>query len=973
MRYEKDQSGCMWGLISMFDFRHGRSTTRKLIADRRHGSKHALGTGISKNTFEVLSDLEENSEATIDGVEIRREIVTIDAGGKPSVKKLMEEEMVNEQGLKKDTRDAVVELRQSESVVEGQMKTDNKKTKTKKTRKKSRDMDAHNLNVDENVKSDCSCKQNADQQSIKDLGIDEMMEEFSRRIHRRSISCMKDGLNDEALDLSSHKDSDFEEKLKGVIKEFVVQKLTNGKHLREDQKILHSKELMNELELLSSDEELFLKLMQDPQSLSVKYVQNLQDSKAEKDLESKTVGRSDFSEETLVTVRKSEDVVNHKQRYFFRRKAKSEDRNQLKANEHPDNLNRIVILKPGPIDVQNSKTETILGPSKESQDIVTSKEASDRVGSHFFLSELKRKLKNAMGKQPNEVSRAKVSNRPSHKGQTMGDSKKGVGKGNVGRSSPTKDHFFFERIAKPSSSSKKVDKISKMKDSEISKHEPEAFSNERISNIYIEAKKHLSELLGNGDGTDLSNRQNPKTLGRILSLPDYNISPIGSPGRDWEKSFVTAQTRFTSQDKSQSVNEKRSSPRGENKGSPLGREAKILDLETQSPITDIGPDHSVQDPDSNAGTSKAHDIEVEDSVCSTKDEMSPDGDSVPVTEESVVLDSPRKEFSAGDSGPVKEESTILDSPREGISAGASEHVREESMILDSPPEPRGPSPGRDDQNYGDTPFVCEDKSNFACLKEDSLEESQLQLSPPGSPSSSLTTSKVADLEITIDIPEKPSPVSVLEPVFGEDDISPSKSTSQPDEAHNGKRSVDDKDSIFGYVIGVMQASGLNWDGICIKLLSSDQVLNPSLVDDVEFLSNPLCCDWQLLFDCINEVLMEVCQYHFGCSPWVSFAKPGIHLIPDMKSVTLEVSKGVYWHLLQLPLPRTLDQIVRKDIERTGTWLDLQFDAETIGFELGESILGDLMEDTISCYVNESSENEHGVLSELEESKETVNS
>lgn len=43
MRYEKDQSGCMWGLISMFDFRHGRSTTRKLIADRRHGSKHALG------------------------------------------------------------------------------------------------------------------------------------------------------------------------------------------------------------------------------------------------------------------------------------------------------------------------------------------------------------------------------------------------------------------------------------------------------------------------------------------------------------------------------------------------------------------------------------------------------------------------------------------------------------------------------------------------------------------------------------------------------------------------------------------------------------------------------------------------------------------------------------------------------------------------------------------------------------------
>lgn len=39
VRYEKDQSGCMWGLISIFDLRHGRSA-RKLLPGRRHGSKH---------------------------------------------------------------------------------------------------------------------------------------------------------------------------------------------------------------------------------------------------------------------------------------------------------------------------------------------------------------------------------------------------------------------------------------------------------------------------------------------------------------------------------------------------------------------------------------------------------------------------------------------------------------------------------------------------------------------------------------------------------------------------------------------------------------------------------------------------------------------------------------------------------------------------------------------------------------------
>ncbi|EXC06806.1 hypothetical protein L484_017272 [Morus notabilis] len=955
----------MWGLISMFDFRHGRST-RKLIADRRHGSKHTLGTGISKNKFEVLSNLEENCQGTIDGNEIKREIVTADAG-KPSVKKLMEEEMVNEQGLKKDMRDAVVEPRQSESAHEGQIKTDHKKTK--KNRKKSRDLDAHNLNVDENLKSECSCKQNADQQSVKDLGIDEIMEEFSRRIHQKSISCM-DGLNGEAIELSSLKNSDSEEKLKRVIKEFIVQKFTNGKHLKEDQKIQHYKELMNELELISSDEELFLKVVQDPQSLLVKHVQNLQDSKAEKDEESKLVGGSDFSEQKLVTVRKSQDAVNHKQRSFFRRKAKSEERNQLKENEHADNLNRIVILKPGPMGVQNSKIETSLGPSKESHDIVTNKEASDKVGSHFFLSELKRKLKHAMGKQHNEISRVRVSNRPTHKGQTQGDGEKGVGKGSIGRNSPTKDHFFFERIAKPSSGSKKADKINKMRDSEISKHETDDLSNERISNIYIEAKKHLSELLSNGDGMGLSNRQNPKTLGRILSLPDYSISPIGSPGRDWEKSFVTAQTRFTSQDKFQNVNEKRSSPRGENKGSPLGRVVKTV--ESQSPITDISPDHKVQDPNSNTDISEdnACDVEVEDAVCSTKDGMSREGDLKLGIEDSINLDSPHEN-----------------------SASYSEPVKDESMILDLPCEASVSSTARDNQTDGDVPVLCEDERNFVCLKQDSHEKNQLQSSPPGSPSSSLTTSKVADLEISIDIPERPSPVSVLEPVFGEDDISPSKTKSQPvnitvqplrikfeepasplaDEARSGKRSMDNKDSIFGYVKAVMQASGLNWYEVCIKLLSSDQLLDPSLVDEVEFFSNPLCCDQKLLFDCINEVLVEVCQYHFGCSPWVSFAKPGIHLIPDMKSVILEVSKGVYWHLLQLPLPHTLDQIVRKDMERSGTWLDVRFDAEAIGFDMGETILEDLMEDTILSYVNESSESEHGVLSESNKSEGSVNS
>lgn len=42
VRYEKDQLGCMWGFISIFDFRHGRFT-QKMLSDRRRTGKLASG------------------------------------------------------------------------------------------------------------------------------------------------------------------------------------------------------------------------------------------------------------------------------------------------------------------------------------------------------------------------------------------------------------------------------------------------------------------------------------------------------------------------------------------------------------------------------------------------------------------------------------------------------------------------------------------------------------------------------------------------------------------------------------------------------------------------------------------------------------------------------------------------------------------------------------------------------------------
>lgn len=159
--------------------------------------------------------------------------------------------------------------------------------------------------------------------------------------------------------------------------------------------------------------------------------------------------------------------------------------------------------------------------------------------------------------------------------------------------------------------------------------------------------------------------------------------------------------------------------------------------------------------------------------------------------------------------------------------------------------------------------------------------------------------------------------------------------------------MEEKESVFECVQLLIQSSGCNLDEFYSRWLSSNLLLDPSLVNEIQFFFNQHCS--YLLFDCINEVLVEICENYFGCS----FVKSGIRPLPNLKSAILEISEVVHWHLLHLPLPRSIDQIVRKDMARTETWMDLRFDMEAIGFNLGEDILVDLLEDTILGYISES--------------------
>ena len=161
--------------------------------------------------------------------------------------------------------------------------------------------------------------------------------------------------------------------------------------------------------------------------------------------------------------------------------------------------------------------------------------------------------------------------------------------------------------------------------------------------------------------------------------------------------------------------------------------------------------------------------------------------------------------------------------------------------------------------------------------------------------------------------------------------------------------MDDKDLALAYIQAVVKSSELNWEELLVRSFYLEQVLEEALVDDIEFYPTNICSDKRLLFDCINEVLMDFCENELNPGPWITLLKPEVQLISDMEVAAKVAQEGVYWHLLPLPSPHTLDQIVEKDMGKAGSWMDLRFDIGWIGSGTSELILDDLIEEIIrSC-------------------------
>ncbi|CAN8254046.1 unnamed protein product [Cochlearia groenlandica] len=537
---------------------------------------------------------------------------------------------------------------------------------------------------------------------------------------------------------------------------------------------------------------------------------------------------------------KHEVVSKKKHRNFFSRKWRSEEkRNIAQASK------TIVVLKPGPssFDVESSPRPHY----------TTNKSKSGRTFSRFLIGLIKRRLHSSVGKKSCDVIVDKSQN------------------GCMQEETESKPVKHVSDEEEPYS---KLDTVYTSKDSKM-----------RMSSLYIAAKKHLSEMLANGDiDVNLPDKEVPRILGKILSLPEFS-SPANSPTLIPKHDLVSPLIQTT-------------------------EEPKILQC-----------------------VSGSNDL--------TDEEVSEKNDETLCTIDISVPEGHEKETENMDAA----EMTIIDPLPETCSS----YVSPEEVYVDE---------------------VLEEEENKESLNKEMFNSANSLNSPPNSPPSS--SERLAQCkETATDVQGKLSPVSVLEPLFTDDDSSsPTTSTRfssaemriqplcirfdepdspKPDKANNAETSMDDKESTLAYIEAVVKSSGLSWEELLKRPYYSEQLLESDLTDDIAFSSTQLCDDKNLLYDCINEVLIDFCENELNPGPWISFVKPEVLLISDNEIAAKVAQEGVYWHLLPLPSPHTLDQIVRKDMARTGSWMDLRFDIGCICSGASEMILDDLVEEIIRSF------------------------
>ncbi|KAL3499336.1 hypothetical protein ACH5RR_038429 [Cinchona calisaya] len=903
-KWKYQSSSCIWGLVDMFDIRTGSRTNQKLLSN---------GRKIHKNDFDVqrsrkvdkLGKLCEKWQDIEGGANLGNHAVD---DNETKLKAIMQEEFPTEKQMKRVLKAMKQQCKRSdfESMNEfgSQILADH--------RKKKNHQGYH--------PNSCSDKVSSDSHNFA-----AMLEEICSQAHQHG-RCNGGMQRSITPSIFKQLDETNVQLLQMSAKAFIDQIYMNRRYMSKNVVSRKSKPFSDASELLHLNRDLFLKLLQDPNSLLAKHIKNLQFPPRERkgiklflDSESsecQTSGNEDSKSTMSIQKKNANDLLwqNSKHRHGFSLK-----RNTTSAS------NEIVVLKPVLKGKKNPENVSCHCSSLQSHHRLKSRGKSAK-STYFSFKDIRRKLKRAVGESQRDKHWISLDDsliKLSSNKKSLKYVDKGISHSiSRGDSASVNDDKRMERQPKPKSlTSRKGPEIDFNSVSECKRFNSSttSCSMQRQLDIIMEAKRDLSERLKNVNVAEaLPRKQTTRTLQMIISSPYHDFLITRSPKRDMSASAST-QMRFSPYgniEKGKGVSLQ--SPHNHNKEVELSADSISDDQMEFFGSRSIIPE-KIDD-----------DTEVCENICAIGDNLKPNGYIDILEENESIL-----------SGSLK----ILE-------------ARCEPNKVDSTCEPSVEATKLSEDNGYES-------SSFDDSSEDHHQQSLLGIS-----TSPLHISALETVDTCKYREGHPSPVSVLEPFSPEEANSPTNITAKQDECllqprhidfddHSQVKSpedpkvditesIDDEEEYMSACVrAVMQTSNLKFDDLLASSHSSlPRGLKTYTVDSVGLFQVESNCELNLQLDCIHQVLLGVCDYYFGYSPWLSFLKPNIRPAPMERNVIDEVVKEVNCYTSPKLGQPTLDQLVQSDMAKFGLWLELRPDTEDIVIQIAEDVLQESVLDTI---------------------------
>lgn len=342
--------------------------------------------------------------------------------------------------------------------------------------------------------------------SIHKLKLASILEAIGSQIHREDGDSKRSSIKNDQLDEISL------QVLQTSAKAFIDQMFIDRKYISKGNMSYEPEQFSNALEMLNSNGDLFLKLLQDPNSLLAKQIRNMQNVQMARD------SIKSFMSNRLPDCNISKSEHKHHQSAF-----------EESSNSRPSN--KIVVLKPIPRTVRCSENVDCYCSSMQSHHSTSSK-GGNLQHKNFSLKDIKRKLKYAMGEKWKEKHLISVGSTV-HKLHSVSD-RKNLEVDEGGSSCLTtarSTNSFTESNNKNEAQNKQIStseapKVSFLTEKVRKKLDASAISytKKRELDISMEAKRHLSQRLNFVNTTDEAamSTQPSRTLERILSSPEHD-------------------------------------------------------------------------------------------------------------------------------------------------------------------------------------------------------------------------------------------------------------------------------------------------------------------------------------------------------------------------------------------------------------------------------------------------------------------